>query len=185
MTGPDPISPPPASPPPAPAPQAGMSRGWKIAFALSVALNLAVLGLVAGAFLRHGGPMMQPGAVADGGFGPLAEALEDDDRRGLRRDFLSSRPDIREIRKERRADAARLMAVLRAEPFDPAALQSALAEASRRTADRVAHGQSLLVSRIAAMAPAERAAFADRLERALSRGRDRDDRDDRDGDGRN
>lgn len=159
---------------PAKAAPVGASRRWKVAFALSLALNLAVLGVVGGAMLRHGGPGGSPSMNADFGFGPLAEAFEDDDRRDLRRAFQANRPDVRQIRQERRADAKRLLAALRAEPFDAAAVQQVLAETSARTMERIATGQRLALERVALMTPAERAAFADRLEQVLSRGKDKD-----------
>lgn len=178
MTAPDQTSP---VQTPAPAPRRGPSRLWKIAFAVSVGLNLAVAGVIGGALLRHGGPVGAMAAAGESGFGLLAEAFDDDDRRALRREFIDRRPDLRAIRRERAEDARRLLGALRAEPFDPAALQKVLQDSSARTADRLAEGQGLLLQRIAAMSGAERAAFADRLERVLKRGRDRDK--DRDNDG--
>jgi hypothetical protein len=63
---------------------------------------------------------------------------------------------------------------LRADPFDAEALRNVVANQGDRMAARLALGQDLILARIAAMTPAERAAFADRLERRLERGPKRD-----------
>ncbi|MBK6468197.1 MAG: periplasmic heavy metal sensor [Rhodobacter sp.] len=169
---------PPITPPaPGPAPKSG--RRLRIALAVSVALNLAVAGLAVGALLRDGPPHSR----ADLGLGPLSEALTREDRRALRDGFLQRHPDIRGDRKAMRADFAALLAVLRADPFDPAALDAALAAIAQRNAELLSTGRDLVAERLKAMDSAERTAFADRLERAIPRfGRRGDGEDDRDDD---
>lgn len=167
--------PPGASPPVAPPPVAPVgNRGLRIALALSVALNLAVVGVVAGALWRAGGDGRPSAALRDLGFGPFAAALTDEDRRALRRDFLRRAPDLRAARAEMRAEMTEVLAVLRADPFAPDRLRQALDQATARTADRMALGRGLLFDHIAAMTPEARRAFADRLERAMTRGRGAD-----------
>ncbi len=70
-----------------------------------------------------------------------------------------------------------LCRALRAEPFDPAALDRAVDALRNRGEQRIALGQRLMMERIAQMSPDERRAFADRLDEALSRGPRRDKRD--------
>mgnify|MGYP001767271267 CR=1 FL=1 len=140
-------------------------RGLKIALALSVALNLAVAGLVVGAWAsghgpRHGGPR-------DLSFGPFSAALSPQDRRALRQAFLDRTPDLRSSREAARAEFQTLLSALRARPFDPAALSTALAAIETRNASRLELGRSLLEARLAGMDEAERLAFADRLEAGL------------------
>lgn len=164
----------PAAPPPPPetlvAP-AAPGRGLRIALAVSVALNLAVAGVVAGAVWRMGSDGRPVPAVRDLGFGPFAGALTDDDRRELRRAFLRQAPDMRATRAAMREDMAAVLAALRSDPYDPQALRVALDRATRRTAERLALGQDLIFDRISAMTPEARRAFADRLEQGLTRGR--------------
>lgn len=146
------------------APKSG--RGLRIALAVSLALNLGVAGLLAGAWLRsgpHGGPR-------DLGFGPFAAALTAEDRAALRRAFLDRAPEFRDARAAMRADMAGILAALRADPFDAAGLKAALDQTGTRMAGRLALGQSLVFDRVAAMSPADRMAFADRLENALNHG---------------
>ncbi|MFP5479962.1 MAG: periplasmic heavy metal sensor [Alphaproteobacteria bacterium] len=142
-------------------------RGLKIALAVSLALNLAVAGLVAGAWLSDHGPRRD--MPRDLSFGPFTEALSPQDRRALRREFLSRAPEFRAARQEARAEFDRLLAALRAEPFDPAALTSALAAIQTRNSDRLELGRSLIETRLLTMEEADRRAFADRLDAALRR----------------
>lgn len=146
-------------------------KGLRIALAVSVALNLLILGLVAGAVLRDGGPRGR--MMGDVAFGPFTEALAPEDRAALRRDFVQRMPGMRDMRRQMRTDFAGLLAALRAEPFDMEAVRGLIAGQSDRMAERLALGQDLLVARIGAMTPAERVAFADRLEQRLRRGPDR------------
>ena len=145
-------------------------RGLRIAFAVSLALNLAVAGLVAGAFLRDG----PPHGGRDFGMGPLSEALSRDDRRAMRAAFLDRYPGLRADRGAMREDVQVLLGTLRADPFDPMALDDALAAIARRNGELLATGQELLAARIKAMDPDDRAAFADRLEKKLPRAGKRD-----------
>lgn len=157
-----------ADPTPSTPPAAPSGRGLKIALGLSLMLNLAVAGLVVGAVINQRAPGRSD-MVRDLGFGPYTEALSDEDRVALRRSFMREVPDLRDMRRAMRADLDDLLAVLRAEPFDPAALESVLARQNARMSERIVLGQRLLFDRVAAMTPAARAAFADRLEQVLMR----------------
>ncbi len=118
----------------------------KIALALSVALNLLVAGVLAGAALRGGPPR-------ELGFGPFAAALTEDDRAALKREFRARMPDLREMRRGQRAAMAGVLAALRADPFDPAALAAAMDGAAARMGDRLQIGQDLLIGHLSAMPP--------------------------------
>ena len=154
-----------SAPPPSPVPS---RRGLKIALAISVALNLAVVGVVAGAVLRGG--TMRDQMVRDLGFGPFAEALTDTDRTSLRRAFVQRSPGLRDLRETMRQDMSNVLAALRARPFDPGAMRSALEAQAERLNGQMKLGQELLAERIDAMTEAERLAFADRLETSLRHG---------------
>lgn len=142
-------------------------RGLRIALAVSLALNLLFVGIVAGAILKGGMPHRIESA-RDLGFGPFSMALTPADRAALRQNFLSRGKDMREMR----GDAEALLIVLRAEPFDAAALRAQMARAVGRINERVALGQELLADHLAQMSPDERRAFADRFEQSLRKGRD-------------
>jgi uncharacterized membrane protein len=156
------------TPPPAqPTPVQQRTRGWiKILLAVSLALNLAVAGMAIGAFLRNGGP---PQGRDDMGLGPLADALAPADRRALRKAFIDHFPDLRKGREALRADFDALLAALRAEPFDPVALDAALTVIATRNTERLDSGRDIIADYLKTMPDAARAAFADRLEKALER----------------
>jgi Spy/CpxP family protein refolding chaperone len=154
-------------PPKAPA------KALRIALAVSVALNLAVAGLAAGAFFTHGGPMGRGGDVRELGFGPFTEALSRDERDQLRKAFMAKRPEFRQARRDKRQDLQNLLTALRADPFDPAQLQALLGAQSQRLAQQMDLGQNLLSDLLLQMTPEARQAFADRLQQGLQRGRDK------------
>lgn len=152
---------------PIPTPPSATSRGVKIALALSVALNLAVAGLVVGARMGDG---PHRGMPRDMSFGPFSEALDSDDRRAIRKALMERLGEFREQRAAARAEFETLLTALRADPFDPEALKSALDALEARNAERLDLGRSLIETRLIGMSPQERAAFADRLEKGLRRG---------------
>jgi uncharacterized membrane protein len=164
MTEPESQTPPPAVPTPTAAPTA--SRWVKPALIVSVALNLAVAGLVLGAWLGDG---HRNGMPRDMSFGPFSEALNDQDRKALRRELMERVGEFRTSREATRAEFETLLAALRADPFDPEVMRSALAAIETRNAERLQLGRSLIETRLIEMSPQDRQAFADRLERGLKR----------------
>lgn len=155
----------------------GAGKGVKILLAVSLALNLAVIGTVAGVALRgrdEGRPMQM--AVRDLNFGPFTDALTRDQRRELLREFSQNGPGLREVRAQMRSDFDAVLAALRTTPFDAAAFQATVAAQSQRITARADAGRTALVGLILGMTDAERAEFAERLERSVKH------RDRRDGD---
>jgi hypothetical protein len=111
------------------------SRGLRRALYVSVAVNLLVVGAVVGLLAAHGLREGHPYGDRGVGFGRYTQALSPQDR-----------------------------AALRADPFDPAAVQALFDRQKMRMTAAIALGQSLLLQRISAMSPQERAVFADRVE---------------------
>lgn len=142
-------------------------RGLRIALAISVALNLAVIGLVAGAMLRDG---PHGRFVRELDLGPFTEAFSPRDRAALRDQFMAQDGGFRALRDQFRADGLALVEVLRQEPLDRARLEALMQTQQDRMAARMKVGRDLVAARIAAMSPEDRRAFADRLEEALRRG---------------
>jgi uncharacterized membrane protein len=155
--------------PPSALPAPSRVPGWiKAVLAASVALNLGIAGLALGAWLGdrpHGGRMPR-----DLSFGPFGEALSRDDRRALRLAFETRMPGMKPDREAARAEIDTLLAALRAEPYDAAALTAALQAIEDRLSGRIELGRSLLEEHILAMTEAERAAFAARLQEVLRHG---------------
>lgn len=154
--------------PPAEPRKPGM-RGWvKAVFALSLTLNFLALGVVAGGVIGHVRHLPPPPNLErDGGdpfaLGPLSGAFSREDRTAMRRAAEGKGTDFKALRGAISANVAQMDAALRAEPFDEAALRAVLAEMRERTSRRIDLGEQVMMARLRAMNPEERAAFAERL----------------------
>lgn len=169
--------PPPPPPPPIPPAGAGGDRHvsprlLRVALAVSVALNLLVAGIVAGAVFHKSGQGGSGAMTRDLGFGPFTEALAPEDRRALRQWLQQRAPQLRSANAQRRADIIALQSALRADPFVPQDLTRALEAMRGRLQTQLDLGHQALAEVIMAMPPAERMALADRLSRGLRRGDD-------------
>lgn len=141
------------------------TRLWlRLVFGASLALNLLVLGLVGGAILRFGGPSgMRPPPRTIGAM--LYRELPREDRRALRNDAANAH-DKRPLRRQ---DEIRAVgAALRISPFDVAAMAELLARHGEQHAAFNAAVHKAWINRVSGMSDAERLAYADRLEKALS-----------------
>jgi uncharacterized membrane protein len=132
---------------------------------VSLALNLAGLGVVAGALLQ--GPERGRGhdPVA-----PYTRALDEAQRRALgaemRQRFRAERAEAG--RPDVPAEYRAALAALRAEPFDAEAFAAILAEQGRRADARRQRGEAVLLEHVTGLEPSERAAYAARLEAVLA-----------------
>jgi len=139
--------------------------GWvRLLLVVSLGLNLAVAGALAGVMLSGGagwhdhGP---PRLAAMGG--PLSRALSEEDRRAIGRALRAAYRDNGSTRARHRAEMAALAEELRAVPFDRAAVEARLARMRGMLQERLAIGQGLLLDRVAQMSDDARAEFAARL----------------------
>ncbi len=144
----------------------GGTRRWlKVLLFASLALNLAIAGLVAGAVLRGGPPGHHRPPPDVAGAAPYMIALDHEQRRALWRELRGNfrRPPPDDLSRS----YAEAVALLKADPFDAAAFstlletQAAAAEARRRT------GQRALTDLLAGLPATERQAYAERLEARL------------------
>ncbi|MEJ6394353.1 periplasmic heavy metal sensor [Gymnodinialimonas sp. 2305UL16-5] len=146
-------------------------RGLKIALAVSLALNLAIVGLAAGFALNYGGPKEGgPPRLAAMGLGPFALALSREDREALRDRVASDGGEI--LHAERREIGHALRDVeqaLLANPFERDAVEAALARSRRAAEAMQASGHGALLDYVEEMSPAERAELAENLRRMLRR----------------
>lgn len=138
------------------------SRRVRVLLVLSLALNLAVAGVVIGAMVT-GGPRGGPARI-DMSLGPLGRALSPQDRRAVVRDLRETGALGGMDRGARRQALAETVALLRAEPFAPDALARGFTSQRERGGRVLEAGHEALVAHIAAMTLEERAALADRLE---------------------
>lgn len=150
------------------------SRGLRRALYVSVAVNLLVVGAVVGLLAAHGLREGHPYGDRGVGFGRYTQALSPQDRAALRDAYRGQMHDMMrqgaggaeydDPRALFHAERAGIVAALRADPFDPAAVQALFDRQKMRMTAAIALGQSLLLQRISAMSPQERAVFADRVE---------------------
>ena len=145
-------------------------RWLRIALAVSLAINLGIGGVVAGAMFRNRGGMHDGMMARDLGFGPFTEALSKDDRGALRRAFLAKVPELRDGRRAMKKDFSALLEELRAVPFDEVALRDVFDRQNQRNTERLKLGQDLIFDLVVAMTTEARQAFAGRLEAQLARG---------------
>ena len=133
----------------------------------SLALNLAIAGLVIGAALKYGPRDGHRPPRVDMMTGPYTHALSHKDRREigerLRREYRAELPS----RKEFRAQFDEVVAALRAQPYDAGAVEGLFKQQLDIGLERQAIGQRLLLQRLADMTDAERVEFALRLEEGL------------------
>lgn len=137
---------------------------------LSLAMNLLVVGVVIGWLISPGGPKRSDFGSARGLVGePFLRALPEEQRRAMLRDAMREAPRIRESRENLRARFDAFLGALRAEPFDTDLVADLLDQQRSVAQRRQDIGEGLLLERLAAMTPAERRAYADRLESSLRR----------------
>lgn len=141
-------------------------RALRIALGVSVLLNLAVLGIVAGVAINH--PRAEDPSRGFA-FGPFNGALTPPERKELREAFRREAPDLRQAWGKMRDEFGQMQGLLRAQPYDPAAF-AGLLERQRDRGDRMMRiAQKLIADHVAALSPEDRAAFADRLADQMER----------------
>ncbi len=146
---------------------AAPSRLWRIVLVVSLALNLAVVGLVTGAAVS-GRLGDGPPRSFDFGLGPVARALSPQERRSIGI-ALRREGGMRNLNLRDRAD--NMITVLRSEPFDRDALQELMRGQSDAMAQLQTRAQTALLDQISQMSPERRADFADSLQDELSKAR--------------
>ena len=143
----------------------GRARVWlRIVLGLSLALNLAVIGLAVGAGLRMaGGPETRrlPPSVG----AALYRAMPQEDRRALRERMHGGGRDARDARRVR--DMAEARAILTTEPFDAKALDALLRAEDSERRQWMDVAQAAWIERIVRMSPADRAAYVERLDEVV------------------
>ncbi|MEM6384959.1 MAG: periplasmic heavy metal sensor [Pseudomonadota bacterium] len=147
-------------------------RRWLMpALFVSVAVNLLIAGLVAGAFLSPDGPRHKNGEnqrAIRGVLGePFFQALPKQERAAMVMQMIGNRDEFRRGREELRTGVENFLNALRAETFDRTAAERLLNEQRRAANQRQDLGEVLLLDRLEAMSAAERSAYADALEKRL------------------
>lgn len=148
-------------------PVAGCPRWLKIVLGLSLGLNLAILGTLAGFWLRNDPPRDRPSSM--GYAVPYVIALPRDVRHGV---FGAIRSDeTLPKRGARRAHYSDMIEVLRAEEFDQDRAKAILSLQGGEAARIQDVSQAAWLAAVAEMDPSERSAYAERIEKVVSRGK--------------
>ncbi|WP_323775570.1 periplasmic heavy metal sensor [Leisingera sp.] len=143
----------------------GMKLWLKLLLAVSLALNLAVIGIAAGAAWRVSGKdrhWQRPPTVG----AMIFRGLDRDTRQALRQEAGG---DHGSYFKRRHAEGAAVIAALRSGAFDADALLAMLRGQAEARHDFHTKVQEAWVRKVAAMTPEERASFADRMEQRMER----------------
>ncbi|PZQ51435.1 MAG: hypothetical protein DI556_04530 [Rhodovulum sulfidophilum] len=147
-------------------PRRPLGSPWRWVLIGSLCLNLALGGVIAGAFLKRPGPP-PPGLWNYGR--ALPEPYRDDLVRALR----DSRRDWIGPREALRGQRAALAEALVAQPYDPVAVAEVITREPRLMDSLAQRGSQLLLDQISRMTPEDRAAFAEALRRT-DKGKDKD-----------
>jgi len=153
-----------ADPPPPPAQRSGLLR---IALLVSLAFNLLVVGVVAGALVTRGGGMADRAVLLDLSFAPYTRALDESGRMAMREAWRMRSPEWRDLRATRRAEIDVFVAALRASPFDPTPVREILDNQQARNAAHQQVAHDVLVAHLESLGAAGRSGYADRLEDAV------------------
>jgi uncharacterized membrane protein len=155
-------------------------RRLKWALVASLALNVAIAGVVIGALIKGPPPAPWPGIA----LWHYARALPEPYREALGGSLRDNRRDWSGPREALRGQRAALAVALTAEPFTPTAIADLLSREAELTGELSARGAALLLAQIERMTPEDRAAYAAALtapredrDRRDGRDRDRDKRD--------
>ncbi len=161
-----------------PTPRSPCLSGWlRGLLFVSLAFNLVIVGVVAGAVWRHaGGDGDRRAARADRVSIAYIRALDRADRRAIRDEMRARLPGRDALRAQIRDSFGAVLATLRAPDFDRAALAAQLEAQFSIGADQQRLARELMIDRLAGMSLEQRRAFADRVEDELARmaRRDRD-----------
>jgi len=146
-------------------PKRKLPMRFKAILFVSLALNLVVVGVVAGAILRFGG---EHGKRMHRD--PMIRALSLEDRRAVGRAVREAQGgDRRALGRALGEVMDEIIEALEAEPFDAAALEAAMARKGALLQDRRDAGEAAIVQTIIRMSAEDRRAFA----RELREGRER------------
>lgn len=153
------------------APPPRLPRWARIALISSLALNVAVIGLLGG--LMIAARDVAVGGLPIDGFRFVVQYLPEDDQNELRRNIVSNRDEMRALRTAMKENREALLAALRADPFDAGATSAAIKAQADATIRFSSTAREALIAQITALSLDERLAFADRIEEELKERRRR------------
>lgn len=154
-------------------PKPGLSTGLRVVFGVSLALNLLVIGLLAGAALRFAdteGRRPLPHSLGTA----MYREMPREDREILRK---NAQRRAEQSRKFRISEATAIADALRTSPFDRNALQEVLDKQAEQRIGWQKMTQTVWLNRISRMSVEDRTEYADRLYISMTTPRGKDHRD--------
>jgi len=151
------------------APDTGQTRPrrcplWvKIALVISLVLNVAVIGLVAGQAMKG----ERKGRGTTGQIRWILTFVPEARQDAARAFFETRRDEIRDLYRARGKTMDEIVDAIRAEPFAPETLEAAIARRTANSTARRAIVEGGLVKLLSEFTPAERIEFADRMAEKL------------------
>lgn len=161
------------TPPTSGTPTRSSRRTWLRALLfVSLALNLAVIGIVGGTLLSRSERGDRPESMSrELGLGPFLSAMEPGDRQAMYQATRARAAELTAGRSEWRAAFDASLEILRSDPFDVEAMEQQIARQEEAAAGARRLGRDALLDRLSAMSLEARRDFADHLEESLRRGR--------------
>ncbi|KPU84101.1 hypothetical protein JI58_05900 [Marinosulfonomonas sp. PRT-SC04] len=139
-----------------------MRRRTKVLLAVSLGLNMLVIGAVGG-MIFHGGPRGSASGYKDAAYGPYTRALSHLDRRQIGQAMRDEIGGFRQNLSQIRAGFIAIKDALRADTYDRDLVHQLIKDQEAFGSKRHQVGQRLLLERLDAMSQAERHQFAERL----------------------
>lgn len=151
-----------------PQPRAPMRRSLRVVLFASLAVNLIVLGLAAGAIFGNKKGGDRPPRDADF-MGAYTRALPEDDRRAIGRAIRDHHRTSGITRETARRDFRQMLQLIRTSPFDAEAMKDKMTAQAQSAYERRETALMIWLDRVAAMSDAERQDYADQIEAQLKR----------------
>ena len=145
-----------------------MRPGLRVLLFCSLAANLVIVGLVAGAVVGNKRVGDRPPPDADL-VGAYTRALDAKDRRALEREIRDGYRAKGGDRAAVREAYSNMLAALRQVPFDPAAVEATVSKQAELAFERRGVAQEIWLKHVTEMTDAERKAYADRVEELMNR----------------
>ena len=140
-------------------------RFWKVLLGASLALNIAVAGVLAGAFWRHSPEHRSDAGGSRQAMSPYFRALEPKKWRAISKQLRAGRDEKSKLAAQTQFEAA--IRLLRQTPFRAAEFDAVMQQQIIGATQRLQRAQSNLSASIIGMSTPERSAYADRLQAAL------------------
>ena len=138
---------------------------WKIIFAISLALNIAIIGAVGGATFRHSKNEFKGiSKLKDRQIGSFyIRALNQDQKNELRRKIRSQKINKKTIQANIEANRQETINILRSTEFDKNTFQAVFKTHAGKSLQRLEFAQKNLISIINSMSLEERLEYAGRI----------------------